>query len=145
MNHYEWQTEITRLMSQNGSELHSLRCQWDELLAKTDAAMRKSIQEWHVQQTLSLYSQQVRERAELDNAAELDERIGCNAEAQVKYWHTAAGTALAQAAMDRFKLGDDDHRAFDLARRALAHRDQIQDSASIYDTLEAKLRERGQL
>jgi antirestriction protein len=104
MNHDEWRAEISRLMKLDGMELPALHELWSELLSQAEKAKQTSVGEWHIQQTLSLYSSNVRKLAELDSAAELDERIGDDAESQIKYWHTAAGTALARAALDRFKI-----------------------------------------
>lgn len=145
MNHDEWRAEISRLMELNGMELPAVHEQWSDLLSNAETAKQSSIGDWHIQQTLGLYSSCIRKLADLDNAAELDERIGDDAESQIRYWHIAAGTALAQAALDRFKINNNDERAFALARRALEHQRHTKDSAQIFDILVAELQSRGRL
>jgi hypothetical protein len=59
---------------------------------------------------------------------------------KIKYWHTAAGTALARAALDRFKIDKNDERALVLARRAIEHQRHTKDSAPIFDILFTEMR-----
>ncbi len=145
MNHDEWRAEVSRLMNLDETRLPALHEQWTNLLSKTETAKQSSVAEWHIQQTLSLYATSVRKLAALDSAAELDERIGDDAEAQMKYWRIAAGTALAQAALDRFELDSNDERALALARRALEHQIHSNDSANVFEQLVAELQSRGKL
>jgi len=148
MEHEDWTAEVKRLTKLDLPDLQSIRREWDDFLAKTESTMRDAVNDWHVQQTLGLYAHELRRMSDYRSAIKLDERIGDDAEKQIKYWHSAAGHALAQAAMDRFQYDESDERAIDLARRALDHLNKAEDSKPVEqmrDRLLTELRDRGKL
>ena len=100
---------------------------------------RSSVNDWHVQQTNGNYADYLRQNDDLAAAAKIDEQIGDDAEESIRYWHTAAGSSLAYAALGQFKLGNK-QRAVSLARRAISHFGHTADPSSIYETLISTLR-----
>ncbi|MCA9047486.1 MAG: hypothetical protein KDA89_02080 [Planctomycetaceae bacterium] len=135
MQHHEWAAEVKRLLKSK----NATPADWDVLLSQTDAARRSSVNDWHVQQTSGNYADYLRQSDDLEAAARIDQRIADDAEECIRYWHTAAGSSLAQAALDQFKLGNK-QQAVSLAKRAISHFGHTADPSSIYETLISTLR-----
>lgn len=135
MQHDDWAEEVKRLLQSKDAT----PADWDTLLSQTDAARRSSVNDWHVQQTNGNYADYLRQNDDLSAAARIDEQVGDDAEESIRYWHTAAGSSLAQAALDQFKLGNEE-RAVSLAKRAISHFGHTADPSSIYETLISTLR-----
>ncbi|XZE35628.1 hypothetical protein SH501x_001130 [Pirellulaceae bacterium SH501] len=135
MQHTDWVAEFKRLLESKDATPSD----WDTLLSQTDLARRPSITDWHVQQTNSGYADYLREHKDLEGAARIDEQIGDDAEERIRYWHIAAGSSLAHAALGQFKLGNK-QKAESLAKRAIGHFGFSADPSSIYETLISTLR-----
>ncbi len=135
MQHDDWTAAIKKLMQTSGTRAG----EWDAHLSDTQSAAKRVVGDWHIQQTLGFYADFLRSKGDITAAAELDTRIGDDAEAHITYWHVAAGTALAQAALDNFSVGNTD-AAVKLAERAVSHFGGTADPSPIYEQLIAQLR-----
>jgi hypothetical protein len=135
MQHNDWAAEVKQLLKSK----NVAPADWEALLSQTGAARRSSVNEWHVQQTKGIYADYLRQNNDLAAAAKIDEQIGDDAEECIRYWHTAAGSSLAHAALDQFKLGNT-RQAVSLAKRAIRHFGQTADPSSIYEILISTLR-----
>ncbi len=126
MHYDDWEDAVNKLMK----SAETTAGDWDALLYETEAAARSSVGNWHIQQTLGLYA---------EAAAKLEERIGDDADEQIRFWHAASAYALALAALHHFENKNTAY-AIALAKRALHHLGLGGDRFPIFETLIAQLR-----
>ena len=136
MQYDDWAAEVKSLMN----SVDTTADDWEALIQETEATARSSVGDWHVQQTLGWYASFLRDNENPDAASKIDERVGDDAEEQIRYWHAAAANALAFAALDRF-TSHNTSEAVALAKRALNHFGHSADSPfPVFETLIARLR-----
>lgn len=141
MNNTIWTARIRKLLEQSSGRFSDqCRADWEELLTQTESAQRDSVSEWHIEQTRGFLATFLRKNDQTEKAMCLEERIGDDAESWIRYWHVVAGSALAQAALDRFELGENEKAAV-LAKRSLTHLGESKDPSPIYEALICRLRE----
>lgn len=135
MQHDDWAAKLKQLLKSTDASATD----WDTFLSQTDAARLASVNDWHVQQAKGHYANYLRQNHDVAAAAKLEKQIGDDAEEGIQYWHTAAGTSLAYAALEQFKLGNNE-QAVSLAKRAISHLGHTADPSPIFETLISTLR-----
>lgn len=110
-----------------------------DLVSRAAEARDRTVTSWHVLQSQGLLAQLEHQRGSAAAAAEINEQAAHDAYADFREARHSAGELFAQAALQRFELGETD-RAMALAEQACALVEVYQDPSITYERLVAEVR-----